>query len=117
MLRILLLYVLPIALALYALIDCVADDDVERTSVPKVVWVLVILLLGYVGPLAWLAVSKIARPHPGRAGPRRRGPLAPDDNPAFLRQLAEEQARRERERRRRERDQGGDGPKPSTSDS
>ncbi|MDR2348050.1 MAG: PLDc N-terminal domain-containing protein [Bifidobacteriaceae bacterium] len=111
MAKIVLLYILPLALMVYAVIDCAADDDVERFAVPKVLWILLIILLPYFGPLGWLAASKIAkprnRPPGGGIRPRRPGPLAPDDNPQFLRQLAEEQARRERERRRRERREGG----------
>jgi hypothetical protein len=111
MARIILLYIVPLALMVYAVVDCAADDNVERFSVPKVLWIVFIILIPYAGPLAWLAASKIAKPKnrpPGGARPRRPGPLAPDDNPQYLRQLAEDQARRERERRRRERGARGD---------
>jgi hypothetical protein len=102
-----------LALTIYALVDCAQDDDVERTSVPKVLWMVLIILVSPVGPIAWLVVSKIARPrHGGRAAggswpapgrsPRRSGPVAPDDDPDFLRSLAEEQARRRREQLRGE---------------
>ncbi|MDR0592456.1 MAG: PLD nuclease N-terminal domain-containing protein [Bifidobacteriaceae bacterium] len=122
MARVLLLYVLPLVLMIYAIVDCAVDDNIERTSVPKALWIVIIILFPYFGPLAWLAVSKIAKPRlraaaggpPGalpRRTPRRPGPVAPDDNPDFLRHLAEEQARRERERRRREKQDGaGDEP-------
>jgi hypothetical protein len=121
--RILLLYILPLALWLYGVIDCAADDDVERTGMPKILWMVIIILFPYLGALAWIAVSKIAKPKtqrvsrpanrpastlPNRA-PRRPAPVAPDDNPEFLRRLAEDQARRERERRRGGRS-GGDNP-------
>ncbi|MDR3359455.1 MAG: PLDc N-terminal domain-containing protein [Bifidobacteriaceae bacterium] len=114
MFRILLYYVIPLALMIYAIVDCAADDDVERTSVPKILWILIILFLPIAGPIAWLAVAKIGKPRryppaPG-AGPdwsggyqRRPAPLAPDDNPEYLRRLADEQARKDRERRRKER--------------
>jgi len=97
----LLLYVLPAALMIYALVDCVQDDEVERTSVPKLVWVVLIVLISpYVGPLAWLIVAKVAKPRqnkrPSRRQPTR--PLAPDDDPEFLRHLADEQLRRDRKR-------------------
>jgi hypothetical protein len=106
----------------YAVIDCAADDDVERTSVPKALWIVMIILLPVVGSLAWLAVTKIAKPKvrhasgPPRTLPQRtpRRPVAPDDNPEFLRRLAEEQARRERERRRQEPGDGGDKTQPES---
>jgi hypothetical protein len=119
MIKILLAYVLPLALMIYAIVDCAADDEVERTSVPKAAWILMIVILPYFGPIAWLAVSRIARPkvggsrkYPGGGGssnwpgrrPNRPGPVAPDDNPDFLRRLAEERERKERERRRQERE-------------
>ncbi|MDR2253821.1 MAG: PLD nuclease N-terminal domain-containing protein [Bifidobacteriaceae bacterium] len=110
---ILFVYVVPLALMVFAIVDCATDDDVERTSVPKVLWMMAIVLLPYFGALAWLAVSKIAKPRGrgsgGTAGwpVRRPGPLAPDDNPAYLRRLAEEQARKDRERRRRDAEGGG----------
>jgi hypothetical protein len=119
------MYVLPLALMIYAIVDCAVDDDVERTSVPKVLWMLLIILIPIFGPLAWLAVSKLAKPRarqaygpsgpPGplpRRYPRRSGPVAPDDNPDYLRRLADEQFRRERDRRRREKYEGGDSPAP-----
>jgi hypothetical protein len=86
----------------YALIDCAQDDEVERTSVPKSLWIVLIILVAYFGPISWLVVSKIARPRggtghppPSRRGPARRtGGGAPDDDPDFLRRLAEEARRR-----------------------
>jgi hypothetical protein len=121
--KVLLLYVLPLALMVYAIVDCAVDDDVERTSVPKSMWIMIIVILPYFGPLAWLAVSKIAKPATRRTTPpgalphrrpRRPGPLAPDDNPDFLRHLSEEQARRERERRRKK---PGEDPDPPAAHS
>jgi hypothetical protein len=107
------MYVLPLALMIYAIVDCAADDEVERTSVPKPLWIIIIILFPYVGALAWLAVAKIARPRAdGRGGwgsvgtrpfrPRGPAPKAPDDDQQFLREWAADQARKERERRRRE---------------
>ncbi|MDR2453610.1 MAG: PLD nuclease N-terminal domain-containing protein [Bifidobacteriaceae bacterium] len=119
MVRVLLYYGIPLALMIYAVADCAADSDVDRFSVPKVLWILLIILVPVFGPLAWLAAAKLARPRPRPAqGIRpawRERPVAPDDNPQFLRRLAEEQFRRERERRRRERGENGDsGPSASS---
>jgi len=114
--KILLGWVLPIALMIYVLVDCAQDDEVERTQIPKGLWMVLVIVLPYVGPIAWLVVSKIARPRGGgRTGggdgtgapwpgrPQRRpGPSAPDDDSDFLRQLAEEQARKRREQGRTE---------------
>lgn len=83
MLRVLFLYVLPFALTLYALIDCAQKD--ETRNLPKWGWILIILFLGVVGPIAYLIAG---RP---KNGNRPRKPkfrdLPPDDNPDFLRGL------------------------------
>jgi hypothetical protein len=101
--KILLLYVLPAALTIYAVIDCALDNQVERTNLPKWAWILMIFLVTpYIGALAWLLVAKVARPKDG-GGPvigRRPGPTAPDDDPEFLRKLAQDQWKRDRDRRR-----------------
>lgn len=125
--KILLLYVVPLALMVFALVDCAQDDDVERTQVPKVLWIAFIILLPYAGPIAWLVVGKIARPRQGgqthppsspwagwgsrRPGSNRPRPRAPDDDPEFLHRLAEEQARKRREENRRQAPK--DDPNPS----
>ncbi|MDR1151357.1 MAG: PLD nuclease N-terminal domain-containing protein [Bifidobacteriaceae bacterium] len=103
--RIVLLYVLPLALMVYALVDLVQDSDVERTSVPKPLWIAFVVVLPYFGPIAWLVVAKIARPGTRRrfgparppfpGAPRRGAAVAPDDDPEFLRKL-DEKARRNR---------------------
>jgi hypothetical protein len=103
--KILLLYIVPITLMVYALIDCATDEDVERTSVPKALWMVLIILLPYIGSIAWIVVSKASRPDARRDRPGRPGPVAPDDDPDFLRRLDEESRRR-----RREQGQGGAGP-------
>ncbi|MCL2802677.1 MAG: PLD nuclease N-terminal domain-containing protein [Micrococcales bacterium] len=105
MVRIVFVFVLPAALLLYALIDCVQDDEVERTSVPKLAWIaMIVLLTPYVGAIAWLLVAKIAKPR--RPRPRRpAAPLAPDDDPEFLRRIAEQQ----RKNRKPNGGQGGSG--------
>ncbi len=114
----LLIYAVPIILALYALIDCVRNEKPMTSSLPKPLWLVVIVVVPVIGPLAWLLVSRFvdpggARPQPtirpNRPQPRR--PRAPDDDPDFLWRLGQQgrRARREREER--------DGkPKPPTDE-
>jgi hypothetical protein len=105
---------LVLAFALLALIDCLARDESEIRGLPKVLWVLVILLFPLLGSAAWFIAGRPrgaalpgAGSGPGRgSGPgsgirdRRSGgtgrPLAPDDDPEFLRRL-DEQRRRDEE--------------------
>ncbi|MFF2812083.1 PLD nuclease N-terminal domain-containing protein [Streptomyces sp. NPDC058000] len=97
-------FLLVLALWIYAFIDCLNTPESQVRGLPKVVWVLIILLFGEVliGPIAWLAAGKqrhrVAggggstpaewhRNHSGHPGGKW---LAPDDNPEFLRSLREE---------------------------
>lgn len=75
-------------LAVYALIDCLQADPAEVRGPRRPVWIALILLIPVIGPISWL-VSRRGMPRPGRRQARRPSPppLAPDDNPEFLRQL------------------------------
>ncbi|GHG00936.1 MULTISPECIES: PLD nuclease N-terminal domain-containing protein [Streptomyces] len=115
-----LMFILPLALTIYAFIDCLNTPEDEVKHLPKVVWVIIILLFWIVGPIVWLFAGKTRRAaaRGGRAG--RGGWVAPDDNPEFLKSLGKEEPddeallkdweadlrRREDEMRRRE--EGGE---------
>ncbi|MCX4686191.1 PLD nuclease N-terminal domain-containing protein [Kitasatospora purpeofusca] len=96
MLRIL-TFVLPLALWVWAFIDCLTTPEDEVKHLPKVVWVIIVLLFPLVGSIAWLVAGKQrgalrTAPADGADGPgyapRRDGrPVAPDDNPEFLASL------------------------------
>ncbi|BCJ44625.1 hypothetical protein GCM10010168_14380 [Actinoplanes ianthinogenes] len=93
---------LDLALLVVALIDCLATEEFAIRALPRVVWVLLILLFSPIGPIAWFIAGRPARPvrlsngttwrpgsgFPESERPARRGPLAPDDDPEFLRGLA-----------------------------
>jgi hypothetical protein len=73
-----------IAVTVFAVIDAILTP---RDQLPgKVWWVLAILLLPVVGPLAWLTVGRRAR-RGGGSGGTPKPPVAPDDDPDFLRGL------------------------------
>jgi hypothetical protein len=97
MLRIVAFYVLPILLAIYALIDCIQTDEAEIRGLPRIAWILLIVFVAIVGPVAWLVAGRPRRgrsllarlpglpPGDGGGGRQPRGrPLAPDDDPEFL---------------------------------
>jgi hypothetical protein len=85
---------LVLGLALLALIDCLARDGDEIRGLPKLLWVFVILLFPLLGSLAWFIAG---RPREatgwgyggatGRTRPAPPRPVAPDDDPEFLRGL------------------------------
>ncbi|WP_411101470.1 PLD nuclease N-terminal domain-containing protein [Streptomyces sp. cmx-4-9] len=89
-------FLLIIGLTIYAFIDCLNTPEDEVKHLPKVVWVIIILLFSIVGPVVWLFAGK-KRPVPGAGGGfagggrRRTQWVAPDDNPEFLKSLKDEQ--------------------------
>ncbi|WP_255955223.1 PLD nuclease N-terminal domain-containing protein [Streptomyces odontomachi] len=118
-------FLLVLALWIYAFIDCLNTPEQEVRHLPKVVWVIIILLFGEVliGPIAWLVAGRSRGVPAGGATPsewhrnHRAEWVAPDDNPEFLKSIREENKkdeallkdweadlrRREEELRRRER--------------
>jgi hypothetical protein len=77
--------IILIAITVFAVIDAILTP---REQLPgKTWWVLGILLLPVVGPLAWLVVGRRARRGTGGAGGSPQPPVAPDDDPDFLRGL------------------------------
>ncbi|MEV6686586.1 PLD nuclease N-terminal domain-containing protein [Streptomyces sp. NPDC051578] len=85
-------FLLIIALTIYAFIDCLNTPEEEVKHLPKVVWVLIILLFSIVGPVVWLFAGR-TRAAAGGGRVRRSDWVAPDDNPEFLRSLREERER------------------------
>ncbi|MER7785913.1 PLD nuclease N-terminal domain-containing protein [Streptomyces albidoflavus] len=89
MLRVLMILV-PLALSIYAFIDCITTDEKDIKHIPKPLWAILVLLFPLVGSISWLIVGKDrATAGPGPLAGRRSGGgwVAPDDNPDFLNSL------------------------------
>ncbi|MBV7362965.1 PLDc N-terminal domain-containing protein [Actinomycetaceae bacterium TAE3-ERU4] len=122
-----LIFILPILLALYALIECATTDSEKMPyQLPKPMWFMIILLFAFIGPLAWIVLLRIERAEAGESAPSPKEvvkkieklrnstrdskrpqnpqPLGPDDDPEYLarleRQLQREKIERERQQRR-----------------
>lgn len=67
-----LIYLLPLALTIYAFIDCLNTPEDEAKHLPKIAWVFIILLFWIVGPLVWLGAGKM-RHAPAGGRTRRNG--------------------------------------------
>lgn len=83
-------FILVLAVWIYAFIDCLNTPEKEIRKLPKVAWVIIILLFGQVllGPVAWFAVGRPRRNAPyGATRPDERRWVAPDDNPDFLKSI------------------------------
>lgn len=88
------------AVTLYSLFDCSARDSTNIRIMPKWAWLLVILFIPVIGLLMWFIFGRgwQGQGGPGAGGSRRRGPVAPDDDPDYLRRISEDldqQRRRE----------------------
>ncbi len=96
---------LLIGASLYSFFDVLGTDKSLFRRVAKSAW-LVIVLVPAVGPVLWFSVgrSQRAAARGGREGvitlpSSRRRPMAPDDDPAFLRKLDEDTWRARRRAR------------------
>ncbi|MGZ4627702.1 PLDc N-terminal domain-containing protein [Oryzihumus sp.] len=80
---------LGLALTIYAVIDCIQTDQEAQRNLPKLAWVVLILLFPPIGAIAWFVAGRPRRGYGDRGrGPGRPGtPLGPDHDPHFLRNL------------------------------
>lgn len=89
-------FLAQLVLAVLALISCLSAEEEDIRALPRLVWVLVILLFPIVGPVAWFLAGR-PKPAADSTLPWRNGgtqpdtsrsrPVAPDDNPEFLKSL------------------------------
>ncbi|WP_354641129.1 PLD nuclease N-terminal domain-containing protein [Kitasatospora camelliae] len=100
---------LVLALWVWAFIDCLTTPEEEVRHLPKVVWIIIVLLFPLVGSIAWLIAGRDRRSARARTTPwpsgrtdgraeheRPRQPfVAPDDNPEFLASLKKDDATHE----------------------
>jgi hypothetical protein len=98
----LILFIANIAIAAAALISCLSTEDGEVKGLPRIGWVIIILLFPLVGGIAWFVAGR-GRQSAGKGGPWRPGSgfpehqrpgraVAPDDNPDFLRKIDRDRA-------------------------
>ena len=100
-------FLLILGLYVYALIDLATSPSEQVRALPRLVWLLVILVLPVVGAVAWLVLgrpvsargggngggglrSRLPGPEPRGPSGYAAGPIAPDDDPDFLRKLDEQ---------------------------
>ncbi|SCG69044.1 PLD nuclease N-terminal domain-containing protein [Micromonospora coxensis] len=102
-----LLFLIQIVLAVIALISCLSAEEERIRALPRFAWVLIILVFPLIGSIAWFLAG---RPTPATpAGPpatrggsgRVTRPVAPDDDPEFLKSIAEQSRREDAELFRR----------------
>ncbi|MBO3083476.1 PLDc N-terminal domain-containing protein [Cellulomonas fengjieae] len=85
---------LIIGVTIYCVIDVLRSSAAERLGVHKGLWVLLVLVVPVLGPLAWLGVRWSRRSSGGPTqAPNRGRTTGPDDDPDFLSRLDEEHRR------------------------
>lgn len=117
------LLVVELCMVVYCALNVITTPESEIRNLPKLLWLLLVLVFPIVGGIAWLVAGRPQRaanlPYKGNRGvpaeydrPGRAVPQNPDDDEAFLRQLrarAEEQRKRAEERARKIRDEESGG--------
>ncbi len=81
--------IVAVALLVYCFLDCAASRPDEVRTLPRPIWVAVIILLPALGPFLWLALGRPARRLADQPVTPSR-PMAPDDDPDFLASLNRE---------------------------
>ncbi|GAA4589519.1 hypothetical protein GCM10023194_43960 [Planotetraspora phitsanulokensis] len=91
-----------LAFWLYCLFDVITSPEQEVRRLPKILWVIIVVLLASLGGLLWLMLGRprIGDTVPGArhvygpqsygmppSQPRAEAPKGPDDDPEFLRHL------------------------------
>jgi hypothetical protein len=108
--------VLAFALCVYCLIDVIGRDGGDIRNLPKVWWIVLVLLFPLAGSIAWLVAGRPREPRrsayerpvtrfPEYDRPGRAAATSPEDDEAFLRSVrerAEEQRRAHRQAQREE---------------
>jgi Phospholipase_D-nuclease N-terminal len=94
----LLLFLVTVALTVVAVIDCLVTDRDRVQHFPRNAWLALIVLCPVAGPIAWFRAGRTinggrtinaGRGAAGPALPTQAAPIGPDDDPEFLRVLAE----------------------------
>lgn len=88
------LAVVEIAFLIFSFVDVLLTDDSRVRGLPKVVWVFVVILVTPIGGILWFLLGKEPAVRAARATP-----VAPDDDPDFLRRLGTQEDQDERIRR------------------
>jgi hypothetical protein len=89
------LIVLFLAFTIFSFIDCIRTEESRVRALPKFLWAVLIVIVTPFGGILWFLLGK---DRSGRApvAAGRGGSKAPDDDPAFLRQLGADKQRDER---------------------
>ncbi len=92
-------FVIEIGLLIFCLVDCISIYESRIKVLNKIAWVFIIILLPLLGPILWLVIGKDrSRDRPAERA-RDGRPLAPDDDPEFLKRADHYESQEARIRR------------------
>ncbi len=103
---------LAVVFWIFSVVDCAVQPSTRHRGVSKGAWLAIVILIPVLGGVLWFAIGRVRY---GRGGVAR--VLAPDDDPDFLRRVANAEsdariARLEEELARlEEEDEGETGPR------
>jgi hypothetical protein len=114
------LFLVELCLAVYCTLNVITTPESQVRNLPKLLWLVIVLLVPIVGGIAWLVAGRPQGPArsvpyggnrglpPAQARPVRPAATPPDDDEAFLRGLREraEQQRRKAEQQRQQDEPG-----------
>lgn len=82
-------FLISLGLTVYALFHCIQTKDEDVPNLPKLIWILLIVFVPFVGPITWILMERSASRKRGGGSAARPAsrPTAPDDDPDFLRWL------------------------------
>ncbi len=92
--RLLIFTAAALILDVFAIVDLVLIDRGRVRAFPKLVWVIIIVVVPFVGALLWFVIG---HEWGSRGGTRR--VVAPDDDPNFLKNIRRDEEQDERIRR------------------
>ncbi|HEY9358465.1 MAG TPA: PLD nuclease N-terminal domain-containing protein, partial [Arthrobacter sp.] len=79
------LAVAVLAIFVYGLVDVIRTDGRLTRGISKPAWIVVMIVLPVIGAILWLLIGRPRDSAPVRQP--RSHPIAPDDDPDFLRNL------------------------------
>jgi hypothetical protein len=94
MTRLIPVLVLIVAFTIFSVAHLALTPREQVRGIAKPAWMVLVILVPIVGGVLWFAVGRVRAGESPRAA--RRGPVAPDDDPEFLRRLNRERAMEDR---------------------
>lgn len=94
MTRLIPVLVLIVAFTIFSVAHLALTPRDQVRGIPKPAWIAFVILVPIVGGVMWFAVGRVRAGESSRSA--RRGPIAPDDDPEFLRRLNREKAMEDR---------------------